>query len=158
MRPEISLFKDMRPNVAKRRNAVRSEVIGPAVTVEENIGDLVLTKEIVEENGPFGEAAPEIHGPLGPVEPIAAAKIDAMDDKSLMRHFHAKLPEQRPGGPCKKTKVRRPLPVIASLAGSRAPFSTGPEAGASGLRRRHVSRLRRRQYGGPALQGGTGAR
>src|SRR5690348_14970428 len=50
--PEISLLQHMRLNVAHRRQTKSSHMMGTAVTKQYEVGNSMLTKEVVKEDRP----------------------------------------------------------------------------------------------------------
>src|SRR6476469_3367978 len=97
MRPEIAFLEDMRPHSAHRRHSVSRDMIGPAIAEQEEAGDPMLAKEVVEGHRPIREAPAEIDRPVRPVVAVAATEIDAMDGNAMGGDRLAEPAEQRPG-------------------------------------------------------------
>ena len=81
--PQIAFLEHVGAHAADRGDAVRGDMIGAAIAVEQQVGDLVVAQELVEEHRPFGEIVAKIDRAVGPVEPVSAAQIDAMDGNAV---------------------------------------------------------------------------
>ena len=70
------------------------KMVRAAVSVQEHVRDPVLVQELVEEHRPFGEMPAEIACTVRPIEPVAAAQIDAVYLDALTRHLLAEATEE----------------------------------------------------------------
>jgi len=82
-------------DAAKGGNPARRNMVRPAITEQQYVGDFMLTKEIIEEYRPVPEAASEIRGGLWPVDPVARTDIDALYLHAAFAHRSGELVEQR---------------------------------------------------------------
>src|SRR4051812_12873448 len=71
-------------------------MIGPAVAEQQNVGDLMLSQEIVEKNRPVTKPAAKVRRRLGPIDPVACTDIDPFDLQAMLAHRSGEIVQQRP--------------------------------------------------------------
>ncbi len=121
VRPKIAFLEHVGADPAQRGNAARRHVIRPAVSEQQDVGDLMFAQEIVEEHRPVAESATEIGRCVGPVGAVTGADIDPFDlhpalahrDRELVHHWPRRTLEEQEGAPLRLVNrgarpVRRP--------------------------------------------------
>jgi hypothetical protein len=85
----------MGAHAPKRRDPARRRMVGSAIAKQQDIGNLVLPKKVVDEAWPIPEFSAELCGALRPVGPIATADIDTLDLHSAVSHDRRQLVQKR---------------------------------------------------------------
>src|SRR5205085_1342868 len=89
-------FEHIGADAAKRRNTTSRDVIGPAIAEQQDVGNLMFAKEIVEEHRPIAETTAEVGCCFGPVDAVASTDIDPLHLHALLAHRDRELMHHRP--------------------------------------------------------------
>jgi hypothetical protein len=76
--PHITEIGDHHPDTLGARYIRRDDVVGPLVTMEQQVGNAALSKQCGNKSRPFIKAAAKIDGRQPPKQPIAEIEVDAM--------------------------------------------------------------------------------